>query len=96
MRSGPSELTVAFVAQSKEGGAGAFTIRPAGDEYRREKRIAVSGVSDFAPQSITAELSGGMIRIAGATEGELITLRLDIGADAPYLAYTVSEHREGD
>lgn len=96
VRSGPSELTVAFVAQSKEGGAGAFTIRPAGDEYRREKRIAVSGVSDFAPQSITAELSGGMIRIAGAAEGELITLRLDIGADAPYLAYTVSEHREGD
>lgn len=96
VRSGPSELTVAFVVQSKEGGAGAFTIRPAGDEYRREKRIAVSSVSAVAPPSITAELSGGMIRIAGAAEGELITLRLDIGADAPYLAYTVSEHRESD
>lgn len=96
VRSGPSELTVAFVAQRKGGGACAFTIRPAGDEYRREKRIAVDSVSDVAPQSITAELSGSMIRIAGAAEGELISLRLGIGADAPYLAYTVSEHREGD
>lgn len=96
VRSGPSELTIAFVAHSKAGGACAFTIRPAGDEYRREKRIAVSSVSEVAPQNITAELSGSMIRIAGAAEGELITLRLDIGADAPYLAYTVSEHREDD
>ena len=94
VRTGPSRLTVAFTAQQKDGDTCAFTIRPAGDEYRREKRISVSGISAVSPEDVTAALSGNMIRIAGAAEGKRITLQLDIGSDAPYLAYTISEHRE--
>lgn len=94
VRTNSTELTLAFTMQQDDGEAWAFTIRPAGDEYRREKRIPVNGVSVASPQGVSAEIGGDLIRIKGYTGNQPITLRLDIGDDAPYLAYTISEHRE--
>ena len=96
VRANPTELTLAFTMQQKDKDACAFTIRPAGDEYRREKRIPINSVRVVSPQGASAELDGSLVRIKGNVEDQPITLALDIGADAPYLADTISEHRESD
>jgi uncharacterized membrane protein len=96
VRANPTELTLAFNLQQKDKGSCAFTIRPAGDEHRREKRIPINGVRIVSPQGASAELEGSLVRIKGDEGGQTITLALEIGTDAPYLAYTISEHKGSD
>ena len=96
VRANSTELTLAFTVRQKDKAACAFTVRPAGDEYRREQRIPINGVRVVSPQGARAELDGGLVRVKGDMGNQLITLALDIGADAPYLAYTISEHKESD
>ena len=97
VRANSTELTLTFTVRQDGKAACAFTIRPAGDEYRREKRIPINGVRVVGPQGVSAELEGSLVRVKGDVGGGgRVTLALDVGADAPYQAYTISEHKESD
>ena len=96
VRTSVTELTLAFTMQQKDKDSCAFTLRPAGDEYRREKRVAINSVRIVSPQGASADLDGSLVRVKGDGTTLRITLAMDIGADAPYLAYSISEHRERD
>ena len=93
VRSGKSELTVGLTIQQRSGTTFAFTIRPAGDEYRREKRIPINSVSAVHAPDVDLDLNGNLIRVSNFTVGQQISLVVDIGDDAPYLAYSISEHQ---
>ena len=91
IRSEPDTLIVAFTPHHAGDQSICLSIKPAGEERRREDHIPIVNVTCIRPDNASVQLTNNVVKL-NTQPGERVVLQMIINANQPYTGYTITEH----